>query len=411
MECCGPEGKGSTAHGPAAHVCKRLRENQSGKHYNPSMRYWALFAALTVAAWAADADRDFNGRWVLDEAASGARAANPTAWPLLAISHQGAKVECAGEQPGKPAERWAFTTNREDSNFSLGPERWSVAAKWEGAALLISANVSGAQPYTVSDRWKLSPDRATLTIERHLVRRNAAESESVLVYRREGYAKAAPVAPPAAVATAAAQPAPEREQGWRRAGSPAPLPPPPAAAADARLPAGYVLSVRLLSSLSSRNSRGEEIHMETTRSAFAGGRLVVPAGSDVLARVLEVKRAASGRTNGSVTLEFLQVTWPDGTNLPIRAHIRQEGYRSNGETRRQAPRSGAGEAARRASIGASLGGLAGVITGAGGLAGQAAGAAAGAGSVAAERGAELDLPRGATLEIALDEPLVPPPAK
>jgi hypothetical protein len=340
---------------------------------------------MGVASAAVDPDRDFSGRWVLDAESSNVRALSTPPERLLVIAHRDVKIECASEENGRVAERWAFTTDREESVYKLGAEKWSTVAKWEGAALLTSALVSGPRDYSVMDRWRLSGDRATLTIHRQIVR-GGAESEASLVYRREGFARAAaPEGPPRLV-----------RSGDR------------AAARELVVASGAALRVTLVSPLSSRNSEGDPIYLETLAPVMVDGQLAIPRGSAVAARVVNVKRPGPGLAHGSVALRFETLTLPAGANYQLRAHLsagdaaRMSG--ANGGAATEGSRdSNARKVAQRGNLGANLGALAGIITGVGARTGQAAGAATGVGSVLVARGADLDLPKGTVLELTLDD--------
>ena len=115
----------------------------------------ALLAALglLVSLEAADSDRDFSGRWALDPAASATRALGHTE-ASLAIAQSDAGIRCS-----TGPVQWTYALDGSETRKRIGQETRSSIAKWEGAALLINTLVSGAQNYTVMERWVLSRDR------------------------------------------------------------------------------------------------------------------------------------------------------------------------------------------------------------------------------------------------------------
>ena len=137
-----------------------------------------LFCFLTGTVGAADADHDFSGRWTLDAAASRLQGLAIPADQVLHIVQQDAAIHCSTNA--------TYALDGSETKYKIGDTTQSSAVKWEGAALLINTLVSGSRDYTVMDRWKLSPDRASLTITRQVVERTG-QSEGVLVYRGEGW--------------------------------------------------------------------------------------------------------------------------------------------------------------------------------------------------------------------------------
>src|SRR5450756_952308 len=138
-----------------------------------------LLAALLSAA---DTDRDFSGKWTLDAGSSRLQGLDMTVEPAITIVQQEAAIHCSTNA--------SYALDGSETKYRIGDTTRSSAVKWEGAALLINTLVSGPSDYTVMDRWRLSPDHATLTITRQVIS-GALQTEGVLVYRGEGW-----VAPP-----------------------------------------------------------------------------------------------------------------------------------------------------------------------------------------------------------------------
>src|ERR1035438_6825585 len=148
------------------------------------------FARLVIAAIlalgavtplsAADADRDFSGRWNLDRNASDLRALSLETYEFLAVE-QNAQIHCTAIDARGASIQWTYFLNGDESKYRAGAESMNSVAKWEGNALLVNTLVSGPQNYAVMDRWTLSRDRRQLTIERQ-ISHGAIQVEGRIVY-------------------------------------------------------------------------------------------------------------------------------------------------------------------------------------------------------------------------------------
>jgi hypothetical protein len=144
-------------------------------HLDMARGVWLVAAAIAamgcfVPLAAIGPERDFSGRWVLDDRPGGFRALPAEPEPLLVVVQREMTFQCSTSAAGGAAPEWTFAADGSESRYTIGGESRNTMAKWEGAALLIGTLVWGPQDYTVMDRWKLSRDRATLTVERHVVR-------------------------------------------------------------------------------------------------------------------------------------------------------------------------------------------------------------------------------------------------
>ena len=166
----------------------------------------------------------------------------------------------------------------------------------------------------------------------------------------------------------------------------------PTSAADAEVPVGTELDVRLQTTLNSGTSQVEQRFEATTVEALRmGGDVLIPAGSLVRGVVSDVKSAGRLERKGSLTLSFDQITIR-GRNYAIRGTIAPfEGEGVKGD----AAKIGTG-----AGVGAIIGGILGGFKGA--LAGILIG---GGGVVAATEGQEVNLPSGTVLRMRLDTPI------
>jgi hypothetical protein len=356
------------------------------------MRFIACLFAAALFAFAADSDRDFSGKWILDPDASNVRALPAPAEPILTVTQDTARIRCSVE-----GAEWVFLLSGGDSDYRAGAEKRNSAVKWEGAALLVNTIVSGPQDYSVMDRWRLSADRDILTITRQVVRRNG-ESEGRLVYRREGAVQAS--GPAAAPAAPALSPRPALE-------------PPP----EITVRSGTRILLSLLNSLSTKHSReGDRIYLQTAFPVTVDGRIVIPRGSSVTGTVTRAKQPGRVAGKGELYIRFDSLTLPNGVTRDFRSRLSSADGTTHGEVDRnegkvtsEGNKSGdARTVATGAGAGASIGSIAGAAsghTGMGAGVGAAAGAAAGLAGVLFGRGPDAVLPRGTSVEMVLDRDL------
>jgi hypothetical protein len=167
-----------------------------------------------------------------------------------------------------------------------------------------------------------------------------------------------------------------------------PPPPPPAPPKKVTVPAGTQLTIRLDNPLDSeRNQVGDTFHGSLSNAIVLDGETVIPAGSDVVGRVADVKSAGRFAGNSVLTLELTSVSVHGRTyNLQTNQWTRA----GSGEGKNTATKVGVGTAA-----GAILGGIIG--GGKGAAIGAATGAGAGTGVAASKKGQQIQLPAEAVL--------------
>jgi type IV secretion system protein VirB10 len=356
----------------------------------------AHFAALVLLAsaallplYAVDSERDFSGRWVLDAAPSGAAAER-----LLTVVQNESALRCYSSKPDGSQVEWSYALNGDETKYGIGAETRNSATKWEGSALLVNTLVSGPNDYTVMDRWRLSRDRAMLTITRQIVRRSGT-NEYALVYYREGHTPAPTAGSTPTLATR--QPAPA------------------AASGEYVVPAGTHILLSLRNAVDTKHSRqGDRVYLETVYPVSAGGRIVIPKGSFVTGVVSDAKQAGI-KSKGQLYIKFDSLTLPNGVSRDFTSRLsnadspdgkvdRDEGkITGQRDTGRDAKTTATG-----AAIGATVGGVAGSAAGApmtGVGIGAAAGAAAGLAGVLTKHKADAGLPRGTTVEMVTDREL------
>jgi hypothetical protein len=341
------------------------------------MKRFAVLFALLGALNAADLDRDFSGSWILLEDRS--RPAGPRdPDPFLKIIQDSTAIHCATADVS-----WTYLLDGKDSKYTFGNESRNSAVKWEGSALLVNTLVAaGSRNYTLMDRWELSPDRNVLTISREAIGASGPR-EGALVYRRAGTRQesAAPPQPVLTPRTPRAEPV----------------------AGEAMVPSGTHVLLELINELNVKRSReGDKVYLRTSVPIAAGGRVVIPRGSNVFGTVVEVKNAKGKRED--LYIRFDSLTLPSGATRDLRARAEdKEGRISTPDDHGRETR----EVARDAGLGASIGGLAGLAVGhvgAGLGIGGLAGAAAGLGSVLSKR-QDVTLRPGTHVDMVLNRDL------
>ena len=195
-----------------------------------------------------------------------------------------------------------------------------------------------------------------------------------------------------APAEAAPEPEPAPEP------SPRPLPEP------VTVPAGKVMAIEMLTTVSSRTSHAGDIF----RARLSGnvrdedGQVAIPSGSEVVGEVVDAARARRIGGQARLALRFTDLILPDGTTVPIAASFLEAGKSKAGK---DAAKIGGGAAA-----GAVLGRILDKGDGKGSAVGALLGAAVGLLVAAGTPGEEVTFAQGAAVDIQLDRPLeVRPP--
>jgi len=182
--------------------------------------------------------------------------------------------------------------------------------------------------------------------------------------------------PAAADTPVTAVPAPETPS---RAANTVPVPEYPAAPQPAEpvmeevvIPASAVIGLEIETTVSSERARVEDrVDARVTRDVFAGGRLVLPAGSRVTGAVMLVERGGKVKERARLGVRFHTVALANGRQVPLRTEpIYRDGESPTAESSRKI----GGAAIGGAVLGAILGGGKGAIAGA--TAGAAGGTAA-----------------------------------
>ena len=175
-----------------------------------------------------------------------------------------------------------------------------------------------------------------------------------------------------------------------------PAPPPPLATRVVTVPAGTVITVRLVDGVSSRRNRPGDTFQGTLEEPLAAeGLMVAERNANVFGRVVDTQKSGrvSGRAEMALELDRLQTVGGE-VRIASDTMIR----RADASKGKDAAKVGI-----MAGIGAAIGAVAGGRKGAG--VGAAAGGAAGTGTVLATRGKPVEFPPESRLTFRLRAPI------
>jgi hypothetical protein len=159
---------------------------------------------------------------------------------------------------------------------------------------------------------------------------------------------------------------------------------------------GTQLSVRLVDPIDSeKNQTGQTFHATLNNPLTADGEEVVPAGSDVVGHIAELKSAGKFAGQSVVVLQLDSITSGSRTY-----NIQTDQYKKQGSSRGK-------NTAEKVGGGAALGAIIGAIAGGGkGAAiGAAAGGGIGGGVQAATKSQQIKLPSETVLNFTLQAPV------
>jgi hypothetical protein len=379
------------------------------------MRGFAAVIALSVLPYCLIAqtpdDRDFSGEWLFIGTPANIRANSVLPAGYLRVQQSGTTMTVfAATEEGSPLVKYVVPLDKSAVKNRIGEYTVSIATKWEGAALLVNAIVSGPEDYSVDDRWSRSRDGNKLTVERNVVRRSG-ETESLLTYRIEGSAP-----PPVISDSSVSQRPPAVDRQERPAAPVSRLRlPAPAQPSDYVLTAGTRILLRLTNSVDTKHSvPGDRVYLQTAVPVFLNGRMVIPQGSYVTGSLTEAQRAGRVKGKSELNLRFETITLPNGVvrDLLSRAgSVDTRGNLDRTEGRVEGESNKGGDArtvATTTAAGTGVGSIAGAAAGHMGMGagiGAAAGAVAGLAGVFGSRGPDVVLRQGTTMELVLDRDL------
>jgi type IV secretion system protein VirB10 len=181
---------------------------------------------------------------------------------------------------------------------------------------------------------------------------------------------------------------------------------------------GTHILLNMINSISTKQAVvGDRLYLETAFPVIVNGKVAVPQGSWVTGTVTDVRRAGHVKGRAELEVRFDSLTLPNGVTRSFKSELgaldaRNEGKLDRESSKIKGPGDKSGDAqtvirttAQGAAIGTGIGAAAGHLGG-GGVIGVAGGAAAGLIGVLATRGPDATLPRGSTVEMILDRPLI-----
>ncbi|MCQ2740006.1 MAG: hypothetical protein MJ237_07255 [bacterium] len=178
------------------------------------------------------------------------------------------------------------------------------------------------------------------------------------------------------------------------------------------VPAGISVKAVLTAPISSEYTEiGQTVTLATGSDFYYENTLIAPAGSTITGTVIQASKAKHGSINGKICVRFNQICTPQGVQIPISAIIKTEDLSGVlvGGTNMDITKS----YAKDLTIGSATGALSGLVFGAlaGGNVGRGAalGTAVGAGGGLAksvwDKGNDVEIPSGASVDIVLTQPI------
>lgn len=169
------------------------------------------------------------------------------------------------------------------------------------------------------------------------------------------------------------------------AAAPAPVPAPAAAPSSVTLPAGTMLLVRMMDSVSSKSPAGTKFTTKLEYDLAAGGAVAVKGGTVIYGVVQSSTQARRARGKSTLDLRLAQIV-VGGQPVPIVS----SGFQQAGENSIK-------KAAKGAAVGAAIGAIADNEAG--------KGAAIGATASLLKKGETVTVPPGTLLEFTLAQPV------
>jgi hypothetical protein len=163
-------------------------------------------------------------------------------------------------------------------------------------------------------------------------------------------------------------------------------------ASAAEIPQGSHVLLRLVNSISTRTAAiGDYVYMTTATPIVANGGVVVPVGSYVQGVVTQSQRSGRVKGRAELSIRIETLTLPAGKVVKIAPHLRS--VDSDG-TEQKVDKEGA------VQQGGTKGADAAKIATTGGM-----GGAVGLATVLLSRGREVELQRGATVDVTFERPV------
>lgn len=161
---------------------------------------------------------------------------------------------------------------------------------------------------------------------------------------------------------------------------------------------------------------GQTVAVTLGSDFYYNSTLIAPAGSTALGSVVQVTKAKHGSMNGSLRLRFTEITTPYGTRIPISAGIQTSDGTGLlvGGTKADVAKNYAKDMAAGSAMGALGGLVASAISG--GAIGKGTaimtgvGMAGGLAKSVYDKGQDVVIPSGATINLCVDQPITVNPS-
>ena len=222
-----------------------------------------------------------------------------------------------------------------------------------------------------------------------------------------------PPAPPASTASVPAAGTPSTSGSSAPAAPADTAPSAPKPGSTVEVPTGTSLPLVLHNGISTHSAKvGDPVYFETLFPIMIDGRVAVPAGSYVSGEVTETKRAGRVKGRAELMIKLNTLILTNGYMVNLNAVPRSAGtgghetVDNEGKVIGDSDKAGdVGTVAKTTAAGAGIGGLA--TRGAQGVGiGAGVGAAAGLMAVLLTRGPDAELPRGTTVNVTLNRPIL-----
>lgn len=161
---------------------------------------------------------------------------------------------------------------------------------------------------------------------------------------------------------------------------------------------------------------GQPVSVTLGSDFYYNNTLIAPAGSTVSGAVTAVTKAKHGTINGQLRLRFTEITTPYGTRIPISAAVRTDDGTGllKGGTKMDTTK----EYAKDIAVGSAVGALGGLVASAisGGAIGKGTaimtgvGAAGGLAKSIYDKGVDVVIPSGSTINLCVDQPITVNPS-
>ena len=137
----------------------------------------------------AQAKPNFSGTWKVNVAKSdfGAMPAPDSRTDNIAHADPDLKLHVAQSgQMGDMTYDAVYTTDGKESTNSINGNVFKSTVKWDGDDLSVDTKGSfNGMDVTIKDRWTLSEDGKTITVQRHLASASTGETDQKIVFEKQ----------------------------------------------------------------------------------------------------------------------------------------------------------------------------------------------------------------------------------